>query len=91
MVVLEIFDPRDHDPPAAGPVLLRDAETGELGVAGGKAWADGLRRQRLERRMATLRSRSAQVGIDHLEIRTDRPYLPALIDFFERRRRKLGR
>ena len=90
VVVLEIFDPRDHDPPAAGPVLLRDAETGELAVAGGKAWADDLRRQRLERRMATLRQ-IRQVGIDHLEIRTDRPYLPALIDFFERRRKRLGR
>ena len=90
VVVLEIFDPRDHDPPAEGPVLLKDAETGALGVADGKTWAENLRRERLEQRMATLRQ-IRQVGVDHLEIRTDRPYLPALIDFFQRRRRRLGR
>jgi len=90
VVVIEIFDPRDHDPPAAGPVLLRDAETGELGVAGGKAWADDLRRRRLDQRMAILKQ-IRQVGVDHLEIRTDRPYLPTLVDFFERRRKRLGR
>ena len=30
----------------------------------------------------------ARLGVDHLELRTDRPYLPELVAFFERRKRR---
>jgi hypothetical protein len=29
--------------------------------------------------------------VDHLELRTDQPYINALLAFFEQRRRRLGR
>ena len=32
-----------------------------------------------------------KLDVDHLEIRTDRPYLPTLVDFFQRRRRRFRR
>ena len=90
VVVVELFDPKDHHPPVTGPVVLRDAETGKLSVQGGKRWA---------RQHAQLRRRQRhqlvklvqQLGVDHLEIRTDRPYLSTLVHFFERRRRRISR
>jgi uncharacterized protein (DUF58 family) len=90
VIVLEIFDPRDHEPPSEGPVVLRDAETGALTLGGGKAWSAGLRRQRLEHRLQVLKL-IRQLGVDHLEIRTDRPYLPSLVSYFERRRKRFSR
>jgi hypothetical protein len=34
---------------------------------------------------------SRRLGVDHLELRTDRPYLSTLLAFFEQRRRRLRR
>lgn len=90
VVVLELFDPKDHRPPSAGPVLLRDAETGEVGVVGGKRWAREQAEQRQRQRSEVL-ALVRKLGVDHLEIRTDRPYLPALVDFFQRRKRRYRR
>lgn len=90
VIVLEIFDPRDFEAPAEGPVVLRDAETGALSFTGGKIWSEQLRRQRREHRLQVLKL-IRQVGVDHLELRTDRPYLPSLVAFFEKRRRRLAR
>lgn len=90
LVVLEIVDPRDGELPAVGPVVLRDAETGELalvdGRRAGRAHAERSRRERLE-----LQRLTRQLGVDHLELRTDRPYLPTLVKFFETRKRRKRR
>lgn len=91
VVVLEIVDPRDHDLPSVRtPVLLRDAETGRLGVVSGRRLGE---RHAAERRAQRdrLRRLTRRLGVDHLELRTDRPYLGPLVDFFERRRRRFGR
>ncbi|HEX2162903.1 MAG TPA: DUF58 domain-containing protein [Thermoanaerobaculia bacterium] len=90
LVVLEIVDPRDETLPAVGPVVLRDAETGAAAVVDGRRLADDhAARRRRER--AELRRLTRRLGVDHLELRTDRPYLAPLVAFFERRRRRLGR
>lgn len=90
VVVLELYDPRDHAPPETGPVVLRDAETGRLAVVSGKRWVRQQKDLRRRQRSDLLRL-TRQLGIDHLEIRTDRPYLGTLVDFFERRQRRLSR
>lgn len=90
LVVLEIYDPRDHQPPAAGPVVLRDAETGRLAVMSGRRLAERHAEQRRTERSA-LHALVRKLGVDHLEIRTDTPYLPALISFFDRRSRRFSR
>jgi len=90
VIVIEIFDPKDHQPPVTGPVVLQDAETGRLVTLSGR---------RLARQHAELRLRQRQeivgltrrLGIDHLTIRTDRPYLATLVRYFEQRRRRLAR
>ncbi|RMH20162.1 MAG: DUF58 domain-containing protein [Acidobacteria bacterium] len=90
VIVLELYDPRDHQLPPVAPVLLRDAESGELAAVSGRRLAREHAAQRRAARRELLRL-VRQLGVDHLEIRSDRPYLPALITFFERRRRRLGR
>jgi len=90
LVVLELVDPRDLEPPAGGPVVLEDAETGEVALVGGrKAAADEASRARAER--SRLRELLAGLGVDRLELRSDRPYLPELVSFFDRRKRRLAR
>ena len=90
VVVLELYDPRDHQPPVTSPVVLRDAETGALGIVGGRRWAQTLAAERRRQREAFLKL-TRQLGVDHLTIRTDRPYLGTLVRFFERRRRRMSR
>ena len=90
VVLLEIRDPRDEELPRTGPVVLRDAESGRLALVSGRRAA----RETRERRQAeqeALRELIARAGVDRLTIRTDRPYLQPLVDFFERRKRRFRR
>lgn len=90
VILVEIVDPRDQELPAVGPVVLRDAETGRLALVDGRKLA----RQHAERRRserADLARLTRRLGIDHLELRTDRPYLQTILAFFEQRRRRLQR
>ncbi len=90
LIVVEIVDPRDDELPAVGPVVLRDAETGRTAVADGRRLA---RRYAQERRRSReeLARLTRRLGVDHLVLSTDRPYLGPLVAFFERRRRRLAR
>ncbi len=90
LIVVELFDPVDHQPPVAGPVVLRDAETGRLATVSGRRTVREHARRRRQERYELLRL-IRKLGVDHLEIRTDRPYLANLIQFFEGRRKRLGR
>lgn len=90
VVVVELADPKDLAPPAAGPLVLRDAETGEVAFFDGRRRAaEEATRARLERE--ALRSATRSLGIDHLILATNRPYMPELVAFFEARRRRLRR
>jgi uncharacterized protein (DUF58 family) len=90
LVTIEIADPRDRVLPEVGPVPLRDAETGRVAVLAGRRWAEGYRKRRQEQHEA-LRRWTRKLSVDHLELRTDRPYLAPLVAFFERRRKRLQR
>ena len=90
LIVVEIVDPKDQEIPAVGPVVLRDAETGETALVNGKRearrYAEQRRREREELARLTRR-----LGVDRLELRTDRPYINTLLAFFEQRKRRLRR
>ncbi|MEM8955371.1 MAG: DUF58 domain-containing protein [Verrucomicrobiota bacterium] len=93
LVSVSVTDPRDTDLPDVGLLTVEDAETGEL-VELNTSSRD-LRRafqQLSEERQETLRKALRRAKVDLLEISTDTPYLPALIEFFgkreERGRRK---
>lgn len=90
LILIEIVDPRDEEIPAVGPVVLRDAETGRIALVNGRKVArrHSERRRREREELSRLTRR---LGVDHLELRTDRPYLKTVLAFFERRRRRLQR
>jgi uncharacterized protein (DUF58 family) len=90
LIVVEVMDPRDQEIPSVGPVVIRDAETGAVGLVDGKRLA----RQHAERRQkerGELTRLTRRLGVDHLVLRTDRPYLQMVLSFFEQRRRRLRR
>jgi uncharacterized protein (DUF58 family) len=90
LILIEIADPRDQELPAVGPVVLRDAETGETALVDGRRAAH--RHGELYRREhGELLRLVRRLGVDRLELRTDRPYVSALLSFFEQRRRRLAR
>ncbi len=90
VIVVEIVDPRDQELPAVGPVVLRDAETGRVALVDGRKQGrhHAERRRREREDLARLTRR---LGVDHLELRTDRPYLQTILAFFEQRRRRFQR
>ena len=91
LVVIEIVDPRDSNlPEAPAPVVLEDAETGRVAVVDG-ARAASAHAKRWRRHRAELDRLLRSLGVDHLVLRTDRPYLAPMVEFFEARRRRLGR
>jgi len=90
LILVEIVDPRDQELPAVGPVVLRDAETGRVALVNGRAAARRHAEMR-RRERETLAQLSRRLGVDHLELRTDRPYLNTVLSFFEQRRRRLQR
>ncbi len=90
LVVVELLDPLDDDLPAVAPVLLRDAEDGRTAVVHGRVLAREHAELRRQRR-GELRRLTRRLGADHIELRTDRPYLPSLLAFFEARRKRMRR
>jgi len=90
VVVVEIVDPRDEEIPKVGPVVLRDAETGKTALVSGRRLARQHAEQRRREREDLLRI-TRKLGIDRLELRTDRPYINTLLAFFEQRRKRLRR
>ncbi len=90
LIVVEIVDPRDQEVPAVGPVVLRDAETGETAFFSGQRNARRHAEQRRHERAELLRL-TRKLGVDRLELRTDRPYLNTLLAFFEQRKKRFRR
>ena len=90
LIVIEIVDPRDQEIPQVGPVVLRDAETGETALVNGKRLARRHAEQRRREREDFARL-TRKLGVDRLELRTDRPYINTLLAFFEQRRKRLRR
>lgn len=89
IVPVAVTDPLEEGFPPVGLVELEDPETGELVVFDtsgpeARAFAEDGRRAR-EARQALCK----RLSLDAIEVRTDRPYLPALTSFFEARARRL--
>jgi uncharacterized protein (DUF58 family) len=87
LIVLEIVDTRDLEIPVAGPVVLEDAESGRVALVDGRRTA-GAENERRASERAELRRLLVRLGVDRLELRTDRPYLPEVVRFFARRERR---
>ncbi|MGH2377307.1 MAG: DUF58 domain-containing protein [Candidatus Limnocylindria bacterium] len=89
VIALVLNDPRELELPNVGVLALEDAETGEVREIDTSdrrlrtAYAEGARDRRVERRRTLSR-----MGIDSVELFTDRPYVPPLMALFRTRTRR---
>jgi uncharacterized protein (DUF58 family) len=89
VVCLLVADPREEDLPAVGLLEVEDAETGETLVV--DTSDPELRREyrlRAVRRREERRRLFRKLGIDFVELATDRPYDVPLVRFFDARARR---
>ena len=88
VVALEVYDPVELAWPVSSPVMVEDAETGELVRFGGKAFLQGLEKElhavRKEKRKVCRDAR-----VDLVEIASGGDVLKPVIDFFARRRSRM--
>lgn len=90
VVAITITDPREAQLPNAGIVELVDAETGRpymIDTASAKV------RERYAKKSAQMHDERSKlfgsVGVDHIDISTDKPYLNEFIKFFRMRKRRI--
>jgi uncharacterized protein (DUF58 family) len=89
VIALILNDPREIELPSVGLVTLEDAERGGVAYVDTSDAAVRERFTRLarERRAQRLRTFS-RMGVDRVELSTDRPYVPALLALFNARSRR---
>jgi uncharacterized protein (DUF58 family) len=88
LIAVHIEDPREKELPNVGIIALEDAETGEI-IELDTARATVRKRFNelsLERALR-LRSDLRAEGVDTVQLRTDKPYIPPLQRFFKSRGR----
>lgn len=90
VVALTIQDPREIDLPDAGIVGLLDAEKGSFRMID---TSNARIRETYSKNAArNIEERSrlfASVNVDHIDIRTDKPYIEEFVRFFKMRKRRL--
>jgi uncharacterized protein (DUF58 family) len=92
VIALVVGDPWETALPKLGLLALEDAETGEVAlVEAGRESVRRLYAEAARRRRARLQSAFQSAGVDYVELFTDRPYAPPLMDFFRRRALRIRR
>lgn len=90
LITISVIDPRELELPPVGFLELQDAETGEVVIID---TYDARLRERFTRQNTLMQSdleRSfRRLQVDHIPVRTDRPYIDPLVQFFERRASRL--
>jgi uncharacterized protein (DUF58 family) len=89
IIAVNILDPRDLDMPEAGVVNLFDPELrrGRHVDTGNKDIRESYRKSQLKR-LLEVKKIFYSTNVDNIEIRTDRPYADAFVEFFNRRKIK---
>ena len=89
VVAVQVTDPHEESLPALGRMTLEDAETGEVGevLLRKPSEMEAFHQDRAEAQEA-LTKQLAGMDIDHLQLRTDQPWLPELAKFFRTRLEK---
>ena len=86
VIAIQITDPREETLPALGQITMEDAETGEVGEitlrSDQELSAFSKHQAQLQ---AKLEQQLSSIGIDHIRLRTDKPYVPRLSKFFRTR------
>ena len=91
MVALTVVDPAEEALPDVGVILLEDPETGEqIEVDTSRRAITGNYARLAGERAKELGTLFGSRGVDMVQLRTDRDYLPVLRSFFDRRGRRLA-
>ena len=91
MVALTVVDPAEEALPDVGVILLEDPETGEqIEVDTSRRAITGNDARLAGERAKELGTLFGSRGVDMVQLRTDRDYLPVLRSFFDRRGRRLA-
>lgn len=91
VIAVSITDPHEASVPNVGLIDLEDGETGERMLVDTASRAVRREIERaFERRRLELVRTLRQAKVDHIALRTDRPWDRALIDFFQRRQARLA-
>lgn len=86
LICMELIDPREQELPNVGIITLEDAETGSIvEVDTSSRRFRRLYAERNAERVAKFAGRLKRLGIDHLRLPTDQPYVSELRRFFKRR------
>ncbi len=90
VVAVTITDPRELEMPKAGIVELADAEKGSFFLVDTSSAKirdrySSASRKRIEERAKLFGS----INVDHIDIRTDKPYIEEFIKFFRMRKRRM--
>jgi uncharacterized protein (DUF58 family) len=92
VVAITVDDPREIELPDAGWIELEDAETGEAVLVDTSHAKTRTGIQIAAEQVRAWRARAlAQAQVDHIALRTDRPYAQELHQAFARRARRLSR
>ena len=92
VVAITVDDRREFELPDAGWLELEDAESGQRAVVDTASKRARLALAMAAERARHLRSRALkQAGVDHVALRTDRPYAEPLHEAFAARARRLRR
>ena len=89
LICVELSDPREIELPDVGIVTLEDSENGEqVEIDTGDPEIRRLYKYQNNKRRDGLIKMLRQGGVDHLSVSTNRPYIPALRQFFRKRGRR---
>ncbi len=89
-VAITITDPREMELPKAGIVELTDAETGSFfQVDTSSAKIRRIYSEKAKRKVEERAKIFGSIGVDHIDIRTDVPYLEEMIKFFKMRKKRI--
>ncbi len=89
LIAVTVVDPREVRLPNVGLVELEDAETGEIILVDTGSAGIRKRFERLGREQsARFRELFSSMGVDQIEVMTDRDYVPNLVRFFRARERR---
>jgi len=89
---VSVNDPRESELPGIGLLTLEDSETGEqVEIDTGRADIRESFLKHADDSRSELKRAVRSVGVDFLQLATDKPYLPELLSFFKSRERRKQR
>lgn len=92
LITLLVSDPREFELPDIGWITLEDAESGEqIELNTSDAAVRREYKATATERYNRVRKNIRTVGIDLLDLKTDKSYLPPLVSFFNKRNQQGGR